>query len=113
MLWRGPEDGLLALCEELAIGFVPWSPLGVGFLAGAIDAKTRFADGDIRKIESRFSPENLPHKLALLALAKTWAARKQATSARTARACPMPCWPILLWKRPSWKADKPCRHHIR
>ncbi|MEG2192720.1 MAG: orotidine 5'-phosphate decarboxylase / HUMPS family protein, partial [Oscillospiraceae bacterium] len=47
MLWRGPEDGVLALCEELGIGFVPWSPLGVAFLTGAIDAKTRFADGDI------------------------------------------------------------------
>lgn len=79
MLWRGPEDGVLALCQELGIGFVPWSPLGVGFLTGAIDANTRFADGDIRKIESRFSPENLPHNLALVALLKTWAARKQAT----------------------------------
>ena len=79
MLWRGPEDGVLALCQELGIGFVPWSPLGVGFLTGAIDANTRFADGDIRKIESRFSAENLPHNLALVALLKTWATRKQAT----------------------------------
>ena len=79
MLWRGPEDGVLALCQELGIGFVPWSPLGVGFLTGEIDANTRFADGDIRKIESRFSPENLPHNLALVALLKTWAVRKQAT----------------------------------
>ncbi len=79
MLWRGPEDGVLALCQELGIGFVPWSPLGVGFLTGAVDANTRFADGDIRKIESRFSPENLPHNLALVTLLKTWAALKQAT----------------------------------
>ena len=84
MLWRGPEDGVLALCEELGIGFVPWSPLGVGFLTGAIDAKTRFADGDIRRIESRFSAENLPHNLALLELVKSWAARKQATPAQIA-----------------------------
>ncbi len=79
MLWRGPEEGVLALCQELGIGFVPWSPLGVGFLTGAIDANTRFADGDIRKVESRFLAENLPHNLALVELLKTWAARKQAT----------------------------------
>ena len=70
MLWRGPEEEVLPLCEELGIGFVPWSPLGVGFLTGAIDAKTRFADGDIRRVESRFSPENLPHNLALVELVK-------------------------------------------
>ena len=49
MLWRGPEEVVIPLCEELGIGFVPWSPLGVGFLTGAIDASTRFADGDIRQ----------------------------------------------------------------
>ena len=54
MLWRGPEQEVLPLCEELGIGFVPWSPLGVGFLTGAIDARTRFAEGDIRAIEGRF-----------------------------------------------------------
>ena len=75
MLWRGPEDAVIPLCEELGIGFVPWSPLGVGFLTGAIDARTRFAQGDIRGIESRFSPENLPHNLALVALLKSWAER--------------------------------------
>ncbi|WP_332859964.1 aldo/keto reductase [Janthinobacterium svalbardensis] len=93
MLWRGQEDGVLALCQALGVGFVPWSPLGVGFLAGAIDAKTRFADGDIRQVESRFAPENLPHNLALVTLAKNWAARKQATPARIALA-----W--LLAQRP-------------
>jgi aryl-alcohol dehydrogenase-like predicted oxidoreductase len=82
MLWRGPEDGILDLCQELGIGFVPWSPLGVGFLTGAIDAKTRFADGDIRKIESRFAPEHLPHNLALVELINTWATRKGATPAQ-------------------------------
>ena len=45
MLWRGPEKEVIPTCEELGIGFVPWSPLGVGFLAGAIDANTRFARG--------------------------------------------------------------------
>lgn len=78
MLWRGPEKGAIPVCEELGIGFVPWSPLGVGFLNGAIDARTRFAPGDIRGIEGRFAPENLPGNLALVALLKTWADRKQA-----------------------------------
>ncbi len=82
MLWRGPEKAVIPLCEELGIGFVPWSPLGVGFLTGAIDENTRFADGDIRKVEGRFSPENLPNNLKLVALLKTWAARKQATPAQ-------------------------------
>jgi aryl-alcohol dehydrogenase-like predicted oxidoreductase len=86
MLWRGPEDKVLAACEELGIGFVPWSPLGVGFLTGAIDARTRFAEGDIRAIESRFSPENLPANLALVKLLGDWADRKQATSAQIALA---------------------------
>jgi aryl-alcohol dehydrogenase-like predicted oxidoreductase len=78
MLWRGPEKGAIPVCEELGIGFVPWSPLGVGFLNGAIDARTRFAPGDIRSIESRFSPENLPNNLALVELLKGWAERKEA-----------------------------------
>jgi aryl-alcohol dehydrogenase-like predicted oxidoreductase len=99
MLWRGPEDGVLQACEELGIGFVPWSPLGVGFLAGAVDARTRFAQGDIRAIEGRFAPENLPHNLALVALVKTWAERKQTTPARIALA-----W--LLAQRP-WIAPIP------
>jgi aryl-alcohol dehydrogenase-like predicted oxidoreductase len=79
MLWRGPEAEIIPLCEELGIGFVPWSPLGVGFLTGAIDAVTRFADGDIRQSETRFSPENLPNNLALVDLLKSWAERKEAT----------------------------------
>ena len=86
MLWRGPESEVLPLCEELGIGFVPWSPLGVSFLTGAIDARTRFADGDIRKIEGRFSAENLPHNLALVELIKSWAKHKQATPAQIALA---------------------------
>ena len=86
MLWRGPEEVVMPLCQELGIGFVPWSPLGVGFLTGAIDGRTRFADGDIRRVESRFSPENLPHNLALVGLVKRWAERKQATPAQIALA---------------------------
>jgi aryl-alcohol dehydrogenase-like predicted oxidoreductase len=86
MLWRGPEAVIIPLCQELGIGFVPWSPLGVGFLTGAIDANTRFAPGDIRGVESRFSPENLPHNLALVELVKRWAERKRATPAQIALA---------------------------
>jgi aryl-alcohol dehydrogenase-like predicted oxidoreductase len=86
MLWRGPEQNVLDLCEELGIGFVPWSPLGVGFLTGAIDAQTRFAAGDIRGAETRFAPDNLPKNLALVALLKQWAERKAATPAQIALA---------------------------
>jgi aryl-alcohol dehydrogenase-like predicted oxidoreductase len=79
LLWRGPEEVIIPLCQELGIGFVCWSPLGVGFTTGAIDAQTRFAQGDIRGVETRFSPENLPHNLALVDLVKKWGATKQAT----------------------------------
>lgn len=79
LLWRGPEEKIIPLCEELGIGFVPWSPLGVGFLTGAIDANTKFAQGDIRGGETRFSPENLPKNLALVEVLKKWALQKNAT----------------------------------
>jgi aryl-alcohol dehydrogenase-like predicted oxidoreductase len=82
LLWRGAEEAVIPLCQELGIGFVPWSPLGVQFLTGAIDAATRFAPGDIRGMESRFSPENLPHNLALVELVKKWAVQKGATPAQ-------------------------------
>ena len=86
MFWRGPEKEVLPLCQELGIGFVPWSPLGVGFLTGAIDQQTSFADGDFRKTETRFSPETRAHNLALVRLVKSWAERKQTTPARIALA---------------------------
>ncbi|WP_024352790.1 aldo/keto reductase [Brevundimonas naejangsanensis] len=86
MLWRGPETWVLGVCEELGIGFVPWSPLGIGFLNGAIDANTRFAQGDIRAGESRFSPENLPHNLALVELVRQWGERKNAAPGQIALA---------------------------
>lgn len=84
MLWRGPEQDVIQTCEELGIGFVPWSPLGVQFLTGWIDANTRFAAGDIRGAESRFATANLQHNLQLVTLAKQWAERKQATPAQIA-----------------------------
>ena len=86
MLWRGPERDVLPVCEELGIGFVPWSPLGVQFLTGWIDANTRFASGDIRGTESRFAPENLPHNLQLVSLVQRWAERKQAAPSQIALA---------------------------
>ncbi|WP_396335887.1 aldo/keto reductase [Azotobacter beijerinckii] len=86
LLWRGPEKEVIPLCQELGIGFVPWSPLGVGFLSGAVDENTRFADGDIRKTEARFAPENLPNNLALVRLVKTWAERKNVAPAQIALA---------------------------
>ncbi len=87
MLWRGPEqNGALAVCEELGIGFVPWSPLGVQFLTGWIDEQTRFAEGDIRGIETRFSPDNLPHNLQVVKLIKQWATQKNAAPAQIALA---------------------------
>lgn len=79
LLYHGSDKDMIPLCEELGIGFVTWSPLGVGFLTGAIDDRTRFAQGDIRGGESRFSPENLPINLALVALLQKWSIKKQAT----------------------------------
>jgi len=86
MLWRGPEEIIIPLCQELGIGFVCWSPLGVQFLTGGIDGNTRFASGDIRGVEPRFSPENLPNNLALVKLIKQWADRKGAAPAQIALA---------------------------
>lgn len=86
MLWRGPEHDVIPLCEQLGIGFVPWSPLGVQFLTGWIDERTRFAEGDIRSLESRFSPENRAHNLQLVTLLERWAERKQAAPSQIALA---------------------------
>jgi len=93
LLWRGPEDKIIPLCEELGIGFVPWSPLGVGFLTGAIDANTRFAQGDIRGGETRFSPENLSKNMSLVDVLKKWSLKKNATPGQLSLA-----W--LLHKKP-------------
>ncbi|AZA92793.1 putative oxidoreductase [Chryseobacterium nakagawai] len=79
LLWRGPEQKILPLCEELGIGFVAWSPLGVGFTTGAIDANTKFAQGDIRGGETRFSPENISQNLAMVEVLKKWAEKKNVT----------------------------------
>jgi aryl-alcohol dehydrogenase-like predicted oxidoreductase len=96
MLWRGPEREVLPLCEELGIGFVPWSPLGVQFLTGWIDANTRFAEGDIRGSEGRFSKENLPYNLQLMEVVRKWAERKQATPSQIALAWLMAQKPCIV-----------------
>jgi len=82
MLWRGPQAQVLPLCEELGIGFVPWSPLGMGFLAGTISAGTRFGEQDFRASVPRFAPENLPANLPLVDVVRSWARRKNATPAQ-------------------------------
>jgi aryl-alcohol dehydrogenase-like predicted oxidoreductase len=96
MLWRGPEKEVLVTCEELGIGFVAWSPLGVQFLTGWIDAKTRFAPGDFRGTETRFSPENLVLNLPLVEVVKKWAERKSATPAQIALAWVMAQRPWIV-----------------
>lgn len=82
LLWRGAEAHVLPLCEQLGIGFVPWSPLGMGFLAGTVSDRTRFAEGDLRARIPRFEPEALAQNIALVRLVQTWARRKNATPAQ-------------------------------
>ncbi|RZT29054.1 aryl-alcohol dehydrogenase-like predicted oxidoreductase [Cupriavidus agavae] len=77
MLYRGPETQVLPLCEELGIGFVPWSPLGMGFLAGNINATASFEKRDFRATVPRFEPDALRTNMALVDLVRTWAARKK------------------------------------
>lgn len=96
LLWRGPEREELAIFEELGIGLVPWSPLGAGFLTGTINENTRFGGPghtDYRSSNPRFTPEALMANMPLVELLRTWAARKEATSAQIALA-----W--LLAQRP-------------
>ncbi|NPD21473.1 hypothetical protein HNS34_18855 [Rhodophyticola sp. DY48A3-103] len=87
MLWRGPEAEVLPLCEELGIGFVPWSPLGMGFLSGKINADSRFGNEgtfDFRAAVPRFAPEALEGNMALFAVVQFWARKKEATPAQIA-----------------------------
>ena len=84
MFWRQPEDEILPLLEELGIGFVPFSPLGKGFLTGAINAKTKFDENDFRNIVPRFSEENRKANQELVDLVKAVAIENNATSAQIA-----------------------------
>src|ERR1039458_5545077 len=97
--WREPEQEVLPTLEELGIGFVPFSPLGKGFLTGAITEKTAFDSTDFRNIVPRFTPEARKANQALVDVLGEIAARKQATSAQLALA-----W--LLAQKP-WIAPIP------
>ena len=87
-LWtRGPEtNGILDVCEELGIGFVCYSPLGKGFLTGAMTKDTKFGDNDFRKNLPRFTPEAMEKNQALIELLKRLAEEKKATPAQIALA---------------------------
>jgi aryl-alcohol dehydrogenase-like predicted oxidoreductase len=85
--WRRPEDEVLPVCEELGIGFVPFSPLGKGFLTGAVTASTEFdPTNDIRSTIPRFAPDALAHNQSLLDLVTEIARDKGATPAQIALA---------------------------
>jgi len=86
LFWRGPEAELLSVLEELGIGFVPFSPLGAGFLTGKIDENTKFEPADFRNNVPRFSPEARKANYALVDLIKTVAQRKGVTPAQVALA---------------------------
>ena len=93
-LWaRDPEAEVLPACEELGIGFVPWSPLGQGFLTGKVDTGTTFDKSDVRSWFPRFTPDAMKANQPLLDLLSQMAARKNATPAQIALA-----W--LLAQRP-------------
>jgi aryl-alcohol dehydrogenase-like predicted oxidoreductase len=84
--WREPESDVLPALEELGIGFVPFSPLGKGFLTGKIDEHTTFDSSDFRNIVPRFTPENRKANLAFVAWLTTFAERKMVTPAQIALA---------------------------
>ena len=84
--WREPEAEILPLCEELGIGFVPFSPLGKGFLTGAINETTTFDSSDFRNIVPRFTPAARKANQAVVDLLGRIAAEKAATSAQIALA---------------------------
>ena len=84
--WRRPEDELLPTLEELGIGFVPFSPLGKGFLTGKIDESTTFDSSDFRNIVPRFTPEARKANQALVDLLRRIAEQKNATHAQIALA---------------------------
>lgn len=84
--WREPEKEILPLLEELGIGFVPFSPLGKGFLTGAIDAQTSFGATDFRSTVPRFAPQARQANRALVDVLAEIAARKQVTPAQLALA---------------------------
>lgn len=93
LFWRQPEQEILPLLEELGIGFVPFSPLGKGFLTGKITSDTKFDDTDFRRTVPRFSEENRKANQSLVDMVTKFAERKKASPAQIALA-----W--LLAKKP-------------
>jgi aryl-alcohol dehydrogenase-like predicted oxidoreductase len=93
LFWREPEETVMPTLEELGIGFVPFSPLGKGFLTGKIDAETKFDSTDFRSIVPRFTAENRKANQALVDVISSFAKQKKATPAQIALA-----W--LLAKKP-------------
>ena len=88
--WREPEDEIIPTLEELGIGFVPFSPLGRGFLTGKIDETTTFADGDFRSTVPRFSAENRKANQALINLIRYYGRKERG---RRQHRLPWPgCW---------------------
>jgi aryl-alcohol dehydrogenase-like predicted oxidoreductase len=86
LFWREPEETVMPTLEELGIGFVPFSPLGKGFLTGKIDANTKFDSSDFRSIVPRFTEENRTANQALVDVIRSFAAKKKATPAQIALA---------------------------
>ena len=86
LFWRGPEDEVLPVLEELGIGFVPFSPLGAGFLTGQIDENTKFDPSDFRNHVPRFSPEARKANMVLVHAVQAAAQRKGAAPAQIALA---------------------------
>ncbi len=86
LFWRGPEAEILPTLEELGIGFVPFSPLGAGFLTGKIDENTKFDSTDFRNLVPRFTPEARKANQVLVDLLGKFAEQKKATPAQVALA---------------------------
>jgi aryl-alcohol dehydrogenase-like predicted oxidoreductase len=84
--WREPEDEIMHVLEELGIGFVPFSPLGKGFLTGKMDERTKFDSKDFRSTVPRLNPENLKANLAYVDALKAMATRMNITPAQLALA---------------------------
>ena len=86
LFWREPEEHILPVLEELGIGFVPFSPLGKGFLTGKIDTSTSFSQNDFRSTVPRFSEENLKKNLTLVEVVKQFAREKNCEPSQIALA---------------------------
>jgi aryl-alcohol dehydrogenase-like predicted oxidoreductase len=86
LFWREPEESVMPTLEELGIGFVPFSPLGKGFLTGKIDASTRFDSTDFRAVVPRFTEENRRANQSIVDLVTKFAEQKKATPAQVALA---------------------------